>query len=37
MQSLGVVVANVKKRHAIGQGLIPENLIHRQLADLNCL
>src|SRR5689334_18144030 len=33
VQPLRVVVANVEKRHAIGEGIAPENLIHGQLAD----
>src|SRR5262249_2628270 len=33
MKTLGVVVADVEERDAIGEGIAPENLIHRQLAD----
>src|SRR5262249_17446343 len=33
MKTLGVVVADVEERNAIGEGIAPENLIHRQLAD----
>jgi hypothetical protein len=33
VKPLGVVVANLKQGHAIGEGIVPENLIHRQLAD----
>src|SRR6266849_456784 len=33
VKPLRVVVANVEKRYAIGEGIVPENLIHSQLAD----
>jgi hypothetical protein len=33
MQTLRIIIADVEQRHAIGECIAPENLIHRQLAD----
>jgi hypothetical protein len=33
VQALGVTVANVKQGNAVYEGVCPQNLVHRQLAD----